>query len=181
MSEKKEKKIHSKQDSNSTQEDFLEENSSLENSIPNSQEPQIDYEDKFLRVQAEVQNIQQRFAKEQVNWRMYDGSKLAQSILPALDNLERALQVEVADDNSKQLKTGVEMVYKTLQNALSENNVVSFGKVGEKFDPTIHQAVQKIPSQNDQQPSDTIAQVLQKGYKISDRTIRTAMVAVYQN
>jgi molecular chaperone GrpE len=181
VSEKKEKKIHSKQDSNSTQEDFLEENSSLENSIPNSQEPQIDYEDKFLRVQAEVQNIQQRFAKEQVNWRMYDGSKLAQSILPALDNLERALQVEVADDNSKQLKTGVEMVYKTLQNALSENNVVSFGKVGEKFDPTIHQAVQKIPSQNDQQPSDTIAQVLQKGYKISDRTIRTAMVAVYQN
>jgi molecular chaperone GrpE len=66
-------------------------------------------EEKLLRSQAEIQNIQQRNARELQNVRKYDGQKLASAVLPAVDNLERALQVEANDEVSKQIKTGVEM------------------------------------------------------------------------
>jgi molecular chaperone GrpE len=142
----------------------------------------VDYEDKYLRAQADIQNIQQRFAKEQTNWRMYDGSRLAESLLPAVDNLERALAVGADGESAKQIKTGVEMVYKAIKNAFKDNNITEFGEVGDEFNPELHQAIQIVPIVDEKtQKPDTIAQVLQKGYKISDRTLRTAMVAVYQD
>ena len=80
-------------------------------------------EDKYLRAHAEMQNMQTRFAKEQAQAVKYASQKLAKSVLPALDNLERALQVEADDDAAKQIKTGVEMVYKTLASALEDNDI----------------------------------------------------------
>ncbi|MFP7447517.1 nucleotide exchange factor GrpE [Weissella cibaria] len=134
--------------------------------------------DKYLRAHAEMQNMQTRFAKEQAQAVKYASQKLAKSVLPALDNLERALQVEADDDAAKQIKTGVEMVYKTLASALEDNDIKAVGAEGEPFDPNFHQAIQSVPADDDH-PADTIAQVLQKGYVLADRVIRPAMVAVY--
>lgn len=133
-------------------------------------------EDKLLRSQAEIQNIQQRHAREVQNVRKYDGQKLAGAVLPAVDNLERALQVEADDTVTKQIKTGVEMTLKTLVQALADNGISATGEVGEAFDPTKHQAIQSVASED--VASDEIAAVLQKGYMIQDRVLRPAMVAV---
>lgn len=133
-------------------------------------------EDKLLRSQAEIQNIQQRHAREVQNVRKYDGQKLAGAVLPAVDNLERALQVEADDAVTKQIKTGVEMTLKTLVQALADNGISATGEVGEVFDPTKHQAIQSVESEDF--ASDEIAAVLQKGYMIQDRVLRPAMVAV---
>lgn len=185
MSKKNEdEKVNQEDSSTENTENQQEElNENVSNKDSNVEEKTAnDFEDKYLRAQAEIQNLQARFAKEQVNWRTYDGSRLAESLLPAIDNLERALQVTADDEASKQLKTGVEMVYKSINAALEENNIQAFGEIGDRFDPNIHQAIQTVEITDDKkQKAETIAQVMQKGYKISDRTIRTAMVAVYQD
>lgn len=136
-------------------------------------------EDRLLRSQAEIQNIQQRNAREKAALLQYDGQKLATAILPAIDNLERALAVEADDDIAQQIKTGVELTLKTLQSALSEHGIQAVGEVGEAFDPNQHQAIQTVPA-DDAHPADTIANVLQKGYVLHDRVLRPAMVAVAQ-
>ncbi|GAF41421.1 protein grpE [Agrilactobacillus composti DSM 18527 = JCM 14202] len=136
-------------------------------------------EDQFLRAQAEIRNMANRNKKEQEQLAKYDGQRLAKDILPVLDNLERALAVEVKDDHGQQLKKGIEMVYTAMQNALKDNNITEIKAQGEKFDPTLHQAVQTTPKTPDQE-SDTVVQVLQRGYLLKDRVLRPAMVVVAQ-
>lgn len=150
----------------------------LETKVAEAEEKIAEAEDKYLRAHAEMQNMQTRYAKEQATAVKYASQNLAKSVLPALDNLERALQVEADDAAAQQIKTGVEMVYKTLVSALEDNDIKAVGAEGEPFDPNFHQAIQSVPADDDH-PADTIAQVLQKGYVLADRVIRPAMVAVY--
>lgn len=136
-------------------------------------------EDKFLRSQAEIANMHTRFKKEQETMLKYEGLKLAKSIIPAVDNLERALDVPAEGEAAQKLKTGVEMVLKTVVQALDSNEIKSVGETGDVFDPNFHQAIQSVPA-DDEHPADTIVTVLQKGYVIKDRVIRPAMVSVAQ-
>lgn len=158
------------------QEDEAPVESSEASQIADLEAKVAELEDKLLRSQAEIQNIQQRHAREMQNVRKYDGQKLAGAVLPAVDNLERALQVEADDTVTKQIKTGVEMTLKTLVQALADNGISATGEVGEAFDPTKHQAIQSVESED--VASNEIAAVLQKGYMIQDRVLRPAMVAV---
>lgn len=137
-----------------------------------------DAEDKFLRSQAEMQNMQTRLVKEQAQALKYANQKLGLAVLPALDNLERALQVEADNEAAEQLKKGVEMVFTTLKQALVDNGIKEVGIVGETFDPNFAQAIQSVPA-DEAHPADTIASVMQKGYVLDDRVIRPAMVSVY--
>jgi len=136
-----------------------------------------DFEDKYLRAAAEVSNMNNRFKKEREQMLKYDGQKLATAVLPVLDNLERALQTDVSGDAAESLKKGVEMVVTHLQQALKENGVEEIGNDDDHFDPTIHQAVQTVPADDDH-PANTVVQVLQKGYRLKDRVLRPAMVVV---
>ena len=137
-----------------------------------------DLEDKYLRSEAEIQNMQNRYTKERAQLIKYESQSLAKDILPAMDNLERALSVE-ADDVSKQLKKGVQMTLDALVKAMKDHGVVEIEADGVKFDPTLHQAVQTVAAENDDQ-KDHVVQVLQKGYQYKDRTLRPAMVVVAQ-
>jgi len=136
-------------------------------------------EDKFLRSQAEIQNMNNRHKKEVAGILKYDGQKLATEILQVIDNLERALDVEVSDDAGKQLKKGIEMVQQHMVKALTDNHVTIIDNAGDKFDPNDSQAVQTVPADKDH-AKDTVVQVLQKGYKLEDRVLRPAMVVVAQ-
>ncbi|MBM7544183.1 nucleotide exchange factor GrpE [Periweissella beninensis] len=138
-----------------------------------------DMEDRYFRAQAEMDNMQKRFKKEQEALLKYEGTKLAKSILPAIDNLERALTVEADDAAAKQLKTGVEMVLKTLKQALKDNAIEAVGEIGDVFDPNYHQAIQSVDA-DEKHATDTIVAVMQKGYVLKDRVIRPAMVSVAQ-
>ena len=138
-----------------------------------------DLEDKYLRSEAEMQNMQNRYTKERAQLIKYESQSLAKDILPAMDNLERALSVEADDDVSKQLKKGVKMTLDALVKAMKDHGVVEIEADGVKFDPTLHQAVQTVAAENDDQ-KDHVVQVLQKGYQYKDRTLRPAMVVVAQ-
>lgn len=138
-----------------------------------------DWQDKFLRSQAELQNAQKRYNKERAQLIKYESQNLAKDVLPAVDNLERALAVKADDDASKQLKKGVQMTLDLLVKSLQEHGIKEIKADGEKFDPTLHQAVQTVAAENDDQ-KDQVVQVLQKGYQYKDRTLRPAMVVVAQ-
>ena len=138
-----------------------------------------DLEDKYLRSEAEIQNAQRRYSKERANLVKYESQRLGKDILASVDNLERALQVKADDEASSQLKKGIEMTLEGLVRALKDNGIEEIKAEGEKFDPTLHQAVQSVPAENDDQ-KDHVVQVLQKGYVYKDRTLRPAMVVVAQ-
>ena len=151
----------------------------LAKEIADLQAKNKDLEDKYLRSEAEIQNMQNRYSKERAQLIKYESQSLAKDVLPAMDNLERALSVKADDDVSKQLKKGVQMTLDSLTKAMKDHGIVEIEAEGVKFDPTLHQAVQTIAAENDDQ-KDHVVQVLQKGYQYKDRTLRPAMVVVAQ-
>ena len=117
-----------------------------------------EFENKYLRAHAEMQNIQRRANEERQNLQRYRSQDLAKAILPSLDNLERALAVEGLTDD---VKKGLEMVQESLIHALKEEGIEEIAADGE-FDHNYHMAIQTLPA-DDEHPADTIAQVFQKG------------------
>lgn len=136
-------------------------------------------EDKFLRARAEIANMSNRNKNEREQLVRYRSQDLGKKLLPAIDNLERALATEVTDDQGASLKKGVEMVLESLNVALKEEGITEIKAEGEAFDPNLHQAVQTVPA-DDEHKADTIVNVLQKGYQLHDRVLRPAMVIVAQ-
>lgn len=136
-------------------------------------------EDKYLRAEAEMANMTTRFKNEQAKLIKYDGQALAKDVLPVLDNLARALQIEAQDDVSKQLKHGIEMVHRDMEKALKDNHITKIEALGKPFDPLYHQAVKTVPVEKGQQP-ETVVEVFQEGYLLKDRVLRPAMVVVAQ-
>ncbi|HEK9981829.1 nucleotide exchange factor GrpE [Streptococcus equi] len=132
-----------------------------------------DFENKYLRAHAEMQNIQRRANEERQSLQRYRSQDLAKKILPSLDNLERALAVEGLTDD---VKKGLEMVQESLVQALKEEGIEEVPV--EAFDHNLHMAVQTLPADDDHS-ADSIAQVFQKGYKLHERLLRPAMVVVY--
>ena len=136
-------------------------------------------EDKYLRAEAEMANMTNRFKKEQATLLKYDGQSLAKDVLPVLDNLARALQIEAGDEVSRLLKHGIEMIHRDMQKALADNHITKIDALGKPFDPVYHQAVKTVPAQKGQK-SETVVEVYQDGYLLKDRVLRPAMVVVAQ-
>ncbi|AUJ26219.1 heat shock protein GrpE [Virgibacillus dokdonensis] len=130
---------------------------------------------KLLRVQAEYDNFKKRTVKEREAARKYQSQDLIQELLPALDNFERALQVEKTEDTAS-IIDGISMVYKQIKDALASQGAEEITAVGEEFDPNVHHAVMQIEAED--KPSNIVVEELQKGYKLKDRVIRPAMVKV---
>ena len=128
--------------------------------------------DKFLRVSAEYDNFRRR-SKEEREALYSDavGDSLAE-LLPIIDNLKLAA---VYDDPEK-IAEGVKLILKTVPTALEKLGVEEFGKVGEEFDPAIHNAV--MHEENEDFGENVISAVLQAGYKRGDKILRFAMVKV---
>ena len=117
-----------------------------------------EFENKYLRAHAEMQNIQRRANEERQLLQKYRSQDLAKAILPSLDNLERALAVEGLTDD---VKKGLEMVQESLVHALKDEGIEEIAADGD-FDHNYHMAIQTMPA-DDEHPADTIAQVFQKG------------------
>ena len=132
--------------------------------------------DRLQRTQAEFQNARRRAAKEQQDFRDYALADAIKSLLPAMDSLERALQVE---SSSEDLRGGVELIQKQLLDALAKLSVSPIEAKGETFNPQFHEAIEMV--QTDQVPDHQVVEELQRGYKFKDRLLRPAMVKVAQN
>ena len=130
--------------------------------------------DRFVRLAADFDNYKKRAAAEKTALRGVVVADTVQMMLPILDNLERA--VDAAAEENSPLKDGVVMVLNQAKTSFENFGITSFGERGEKFDPEIHNAI--MTCRDDELEPDTIAKVLQKGYKINDRIIRHALVQV---
>ncbi|MGU9966583.1 nucleotide exchange factor GrpE [Bacillus sp. N1(2025)] len=135
-------------------------------------------ENKLLRVQADFENCKRRSRLEMEAAQKYRSQNVVTEILPALDNFERALQVEAESEQTKSLLQGMEMVRRQLMDALEKEGVEAIEAVGQEFDPNLHQAVMQVEDENF--GSNIVIEELQKGYKLKDRVIRPSMVKVNQ-
>lgn len=137
--------------------------------------------DDHLRALAEVENTRRRGEKQAQDARAYAIDRFAGDLLPVADTLARALETltpearGALDDATRNLLDGVAMTERALIDAMSRHNLRRVGAKGDKFDPNLHQAVAQIPSD---QPAGAIAEVMQPGYVLGERTLRAAMVAV---
>lgn len=134
-------------------------------------------EDQNLRLQAEIQNMRRRNQKERETASRYRSQDLAKEMLPVIDNLERAVDIEVTDEAGKNLKQGIEMVLESFYRALESVGVEELEAEGKPFDPNFHEAYAQVPAEEGQK-SGVVAQVFEKGYKLHDRVLRAAKVTV---
>jgi molecular chaperone GrpE len=137
-----------------------------------------EFENRYLRLQADFDNFRRRSRIETEANEKYRAQKLIIDILPAVDNFERALVMEVDNDQAKSLKQGMEMVYRSLLDALTKEGLQPIEAVGKEFDPHLHQAVMQGNDENI--GSNIIIEEFQKGYLLKDKVIRPSMVKVNQ-
>lgn len=134
-------------------------------------------QDRFLRRQAEFENLRRRVENERSDHAKYAGMKTTRELLPILDDFERAIQAAPQEDGSKsEYVKGVEMIYQRLFDALKKAGLEPIESVGKPFDPHIHHAVKTV--ETDEAEDHTILEEWQKGYNFRGRLLREAMVKV---
>lgn len=134
-------------------------------------------DNRVKRLQADFENFRRRTGKEREELANVVTQDLLKSMLPILDNFDRAMAAEQKDNESFQ--KGVEMIYTQLHETLKNAGLELIDTAGQKFDPNFHQAVMRV--ENPDLEDDTIAQELQKGYIVKGRVIRPSMVQVVSN
>ncbi len=132
--------------------------------------------DEQLRLLAEMDNQRKRMARDVEAARRYGAERLIHSLLPVIDSLERGLTEGSADP--ARLRPGMELTLKLLSKALADHGVVVLDPLGQAFDPQSHQAMSVVES--GQHDPGSVAGVLQKGYRLNERLLRPALVAVAQ-
>jgi molecular chaperone GrpE len=135
-----------------------------------------DEETRYLRLRADYDNLARRSKLDREAAEKYRAQALLTELLPVLDNLDRALQVEVTSEEAASLYKGVDMVCQQLIAATSKEGLELIPAEGESFDPNIHQAV--MQEQDSEKEAGVVLRELQKGYKLKDRILRPAMVSV---
>ncbi len=138
--------------------------------------------DRTLRTLAEMENLRKRTEREKAEATLYAATNFALDLLSVADNFSRALsavteeQRNAADEVTRNLLAGVEVTERELLNVFERHGIRKMDPLGQKFDPTMHQAMLEVASA-DQAPG-TVVQVLQAGYQIGERCLRPALVAV---
>ena len=137
--------------------------------------------DRLARAQAEFENARRRASKEQQDFRDYATADAIKALLPALDSFERALHTpsERGTSEGGDFRSGVELIYRQLQDALAKLGVRPIPAKGEPFDPHYHEAIELVETTD--VPDHEILEELQRGYKFKDRLLRPAMVKVAKN
>ena len=132
--------------------------------------------DRLARAQAEFDNARRRASKEQQDFRDFAAADAIKTLLPVIDSFERALQMK---SEGKDFRSGVELIYKQLQDALGKLGVHAIPAKGEPFDPRYHEAIEMVETSD--VPDHEVIEELQRGYKIKERLLRPAMVKVAKN
>jgi molecular chaperone GrpE len=132
--------------------------------------------DRLARQQAEFDNARKRAVREQAEFREFAAADVLRGLLPVLDSFERALK---AGGDGSEFRSGVELIYRQLQDALAKAGVQSIVSVGRPFDPKVHEAIEMVDT--DEAPDHHVLEELQRGYKYKDRLLRPAMVRVARN
>jgi molecular chaperone GrpE len=132
--------------------------------------------DRLARLQAEFDNSRKREAKERTEFRDFAVSNAVEQFLPAVDNFQLALK---STGSAEQLRTGVEMIVKQMEEALRALNVQPVETVGAPFDPRVHEALEMV--ERSDLPDHQVFEEVRRGYRIRDRLLRPALVRVASN
>ena len=132
--------------------------------------------DRLARLQAEFENARKREARERAEFRDYAVASAVEQFLPVVDNFQLALK---ANGTAEQLRAGVELIVKQMEEALRALNVQPIETVGTEFDPRVHEALEMVekPDTPDHQVFDEV----RRGYRIKERLLRPALVRVASN
>ena len=160
-----------------TQEQEVAAEPSVEEQLVAAQAQVATLQDSYLRAMAEMENSRRRADEAVERAHKFAVEKFAKNMLPVIDSLEKAL--EIAGDEKNPMIEGVEATYRQLVKALEMSGMVEINPVGEKFDPTKHQAITMVPAMEGQE-SGHVAQVFQRGWLINERVLRAALVSVVQ-
>jgi len=133
--------------------------------------------DKYLRLYAEFDNFRRRTIKEREDARKMEGKDLITSLLPVLDDFERALKAMENATDVAPVKEGVVLVQNKLKNALTKTGLKEMESIGSTFDPELQEAITNIPAPNDDMKGKVIDE-MEKGYFLNDKVIRFAKVIV---
>ena len=132
--------------------------------------------DRLARLQAEFDNARKRAEREQIEFRDYATGNVVERFLPVMDNFQLALQ---STGSAEQLRSGVELIVKQMEEILRSMQVTAIATVGEQFDPRVHEALGSV--ERDDVPDHQVVEEIRRGYKVRERLLRPAMVRVAHN
>ncbi len=132
--------------------------------------------DRLARSQAEFDNARKRATREQQEFRDFALSDAIRTLLPMVDSFELALR---SSNEKSEFRSGVELIYKQLQDALAKLGVQPIPAKGELFDPRVHEAIEMVDTHDAKDQE--VLEELQRGYKLRERLLRPAMVKVARN
>jgi len=138
-----------------------------------------DLNDKYLRSVAEFDNYRKRTLKERAELILNGGEKVLTAILPVVDDMERAIENGAKTDDPQVLREGMELIYHKLIKVLESQGVAAIETADADFDTDVHEAVAMVPGMGDDKKGKVI-DCVQKGYKLNEKVIRHAKVAVGQ-
>ncbi len=148
----------------------------LEQKLTQAEQGLTDRYNQILQLKAEQENIRRRAARDVENSHKYALEKFANDLLPVVDSLDRALESDVSDNEfAKKIHQGIELTMTLLLKTLEKFGIEQINPLNEKFNPEYHQA---IATKEGEVQSDTVIEVLQKGYLLNGRLIRPALVVV---
>ena len=132
--------------------------------------------DRALRLQAEMENLRSRTAREVLNERRYGALPLLRDMLPVIDNIDRALEAAQQSGESADMLEGFKLVRQQMVGILLQHQCQEIDALGQPFDPQIHEAILQQPSE--EQPAGNVMQVTETGFQLHDRVVRPAKVIV---
>ena len=137
---------------------------------------EIDWRDKYLRLQAEFDNFRKRTLREKMALIESGGSDVWKAVLPVLDDMERAIIASEKSDDINALREGERLIYNKFVDIMRQKKVVEIESMGVDFDPDIHEAVARFAAGEDK--SGKVIDVVQRGYKQGEQVLRYAKVVV---
>ncbi len=137
------------------------------------------HKDMALRIQADMENLRRRTRIDIESAHKYALDKFVNALIPAMDSMEMGMEASGKEDATlESLREGIDMTFKQLIDVLGQFNVERVDPKGEKFNPELHEALTMIPSPDHE--SNTVVDVIQKGYTLNERLVRAARVIVAQ-
>ncbi|MDZ4797454.1 MAG: nucleotide exchange factor GrpE [Bryobacteraceae bacterium] len=158
----------------STGETGANENAVLAAEIAEVKQQKAELQDRLMRMQAEFDNFRKRSERERMEYAEYAGEMTVRSLLPMLDDFERALKAAAGAEN--ELVRGIELIYGRMVETLKKQGLEPIETVGQAFDPHLHEAIGRIESADHE--DGTVVQEYQKGYRFKGRLLRPSMVQV---
>jgi molecular chaperone GrpE len=135
-----------------------------------------DRQDRLLRALAETENLRRRAQRDREDYVKYANESLVRDLIPVLDNFDRALAAARTAGEAPSVVNGVELIQRELLRVLERSGLARYSAVGERFDPTRHEAIARVVSVD--APPDTVVTETAAGYLLHGRVLRPALVAV---